>query len=190
MNPEEEVSVEEEVQPIPPIYSCRTVLNLQMQKEATEAAAPKYSKIINYVCLALCGLMFGLLLWAYIGGRAPLNLILAVLVFGVGIYLVYSQFVLPNKLLTQWEENLRRDFRTDALHLTTEFYKFSIAQTLEENGDVLVDNYSDLREMVETEHMFLLKKRRGSWYFLSKEGLQNCSVDEFRTFISEQIGGK
>lgn len=193
MNPEEEVSVEEEAenpQPIPPIYTCRTVLDVQMQKEATEAAKPKYSKYLNYICFALCAVMFGMLLWAYIGGRQPLNLILALLVLAVGFYLVYSQFAMPKKMLVQWEENLRRNFGTNALHMTTEFYKYSIAQTVDETDDILVDNYSALRAVVETEHLFLLKKGSSSWYFLSKDGLQNCSADEFRSFISEQIGGK
>lgn len=191
MNPEE-VSAEEEqsAAPNPPIYTCQTLLNVQTQQEASRAVSPKYLKYVNYVCFVLCIVMFALLLWAYLVGGAVINLVLALLVLAVGAYLAYSHFNTPKKMLVQWEENMKKNFGTSELHLTTEFYKFSIAQTLNENDELTVDNYADLQALVETKHLFLLKKSRGSWYFVAKNGLQNCSADEFRSFISERIGGK
>ncbi|MGM9599465.1 MAG: YcxB family protein [Faecousia sp.] len=191
MNPEE-VSAEEEqsAAPNPPIYTCQTLLNVQTQQEASQALTPKYMKYVVFVCFGLCIVMFGLLLWAYLVGGAVINLVLALLVLAVGAYLAYSHFNTPKKMLVQWEENMKKNFGTSELHLTTEFYKFSIAQTLNENDELTVDNYADLQALVETKHLFLLKKGRGTWYFVAKDGLQNCSADEFRSFISERIGGK
>lgn len=191
MNPEEELPVQEEQPELePPLYTCETVLNVQAQQEASEALTPKYMKYIVYVCLGLFAVMFALLLWSYLADRQTTNLVLALLVLAVGVYLGYRQLTAPKKLMQQWEESMRKNYGTDALHLLTEFYRFSVAQTLKENNDVLVDSYTDLLALRETEHLFLLKKGRGNWYFLAKDGLKNCSADEFRTFISERIGGK
>lgn len=185
----EENLQEQSAAPNPPIFSCRTLLNAQTQQEAAQALAPRYLKFVNYTCFGLCVVMFGLLLWSFFAQGNTFNLVLAVVVLLVAAYQLYSHFRLPQKMLTQWEENMRKKFGTDALHLTTEFYKFSIAQTLDENNDVLVDNYSDLLALVETEHLFLLKKNRSFFYLLAKDGFQNCSAEEFRSFISERIGG-
>ena len=49
--------------------------------------------------------------------------------------------------------------------------------------------YSTITELRETEHLFLLHCGRQQWYFVNKAGFQKGTPDEFRTFISERIGG-
>ena len=64
-----------------------------------------------------------------------------------------------------------------------------VAQTLQENGEVLDAGYSTITELRETEHLFLLHCGRQQWYFVNKAGFTKGTPDEFRTFISERIGG-
>lgn len=185
-----DAALEEEQPAAPPIYTCETVLNVEIQEEASLALAPKYMKYVNYLCYGLCAVMLGFLLWSYFAVGGTGNLLLAALVLAVLAFLIYSHITGPKKMLRQWQDNMIRTYGTDELHLTTEFYKYSVAQTLRENNDILVDSYTDLLSFTETENLFLLKKGKGRYFFVAKNGLKKTTADEFRTFISERIGGK
>ena len=83
--------------------------------------------------------------------------------------------------------NWSSDVCSSDLH--TDFYDLTLAQTLQENGEVLDAGYSTITELRETEHLFLLHCGRQQWYFVNKAGFTKGTPDEFRAFISERIGG-
>ncbi len=192
MNPEEIRIDETEETPLdPPKFAVTTVLNVQTQKEASEAVAPKSAKIISYACIAALVLSIGLLTWQYIVTGSSGNLLLLVVAALVGLYLIYSHLTMPKKALRRWEENMIRNFGSATLHLEAEFYNLNMVQTLRENTDnITVEGYSELRGMIESEHMFLLKRNRQQWFFIAKDGFTTGTADEFRKFITERIGGK
>ena len=88
-----------------------------------------------------------------------------------------------------WQQNIQSKYGSNALHLHTDFYDLTLAQTLQENGEVLDAGYSTITELRETEHLFLLHCGRQQWYFVNKAGFTKGTPDEFRAFISERIGG-
>lgn len=95
----------------------------------------------------------------------------------------------PRTALRRWQQNIQSKYGSNALHLHTDFYDLTLAQTLQENGEVLDAGYSTITELRETEHLFLLHCGRQQWYFVNKAGFTKGTPDEFRTFISERIGG-
>ncbi len=174
---------------VPPLYTARTVLNAQTQQEASQALAPKYTKFVSYSALAICVVILGVLIWQYLETKSQQNLLLsAVLVLLIG-YMVYSHLTMPKRLIRRWEEGMRQNYGTAELHLTTEFFTFNLAQTLEENQDIVVESYSDLSGLRETEHLFLLRRNASTWFFVAKSGLEGCTEEEFRSFISGRMGG-
>ena len=98
---------------------------------------------------------------------------------------------MPKKAMQNWEMSIRQRYGSSALHLTTEFYELSLAQTLEEDEEQFtVEGYSSIFELKETENLFLLRHGRDQYYFISKKGFTTGTAEEFRTFIQKRIGGK
>ena len=83
-----------------------------------------------------------------------------------------------------------QSFGSKELHLTTEFYEYSLAQSVQEDGSVNVQGYSDISELRESEHLFLLRRSKQQWFFVAKDGFTVGSEDAFRTFITERLEGK
>ena len=174
----------------PPVFVVQTVLDAGAQLEASRAAMPKMARLLAYVCFGLSALMLGVLIWQFAVTGNSINLIMAGLLALVLVYLLYTQFSAPKKALIRWEEGIRKSFGTDRLHLTTEFFGRTLAQSIAENDDVLVEGYSAISEMRETEHLLLLRCGKRQWFFLAKDGFTTGTVEDFRSFIAEHLGGK
>ena len=174
----------------PPKFSANTVINAAVQQEASETVASKNAKYVSYGCIALVVVAFGLLIWQYVVNRTTMGLIMILLCALVIVYLVYSQVTMPKKALARWEASIERSFGSKELHLTTEFYEYSLAQSVKEDGSVNVQGYSDLIEIRESEHLFLLRRSKQQWFFVAKDGFTVGSAEDFRTFITERIEGK
>ena len=174
----------------PPKFSANTVINAAVQKEASETVASKNAKYVSYGCIALVVVAFGLLIWQYVVNRTTMGLMMVLLCALVIVYLVYSQVTMPKKALARWEASIERSFGSKELHLTTEFYEYSLAQSVKEDGSVNVQGYSDLSELRESEHLFLLRRSKQQWFFVAKDGFTVGSAEDFRTFITERIEGK
>lgn len=201
MNPEEiraegleeveEMEAAEEIPTLdPPKFSVNTVINAKIQQEASQTLATKSAKIVSYVCFALVVVAFGLLIWQYVIARTSTNLIMMILCALVLVYLAYSHLTMPKKALARWESSLVRTYGSAELHLTTEFYNLSLAQTVKEDGSVNVQGYSELSELRESEHLFLLRRSKQQWFFLAKDGFTTGTADEFRAFIKARLEGK
>lgn len=174
----------------PPKFSANTVINAAVQQEASETVASKNAKYVSYGCIALVVVAFGLLIWQYVVNRTTMGLMMVLLCALVIVYLVYSQVTMPKKALARWEASIERSFGSKELHLTTEFYEYSLAQSVKEDGSVNVQGYSDLIEIRESEHLFLLRRSKQQWFFVAKDGFTVGSAEDFRTFITERIEGK
>ena len=180
--PEEEVPALD-----PPLFSVNTVIDAKIQQEASEAVAVKSAKYVSYGCLALVILAFGFLVYQYIVARSTSSLVLMIGAGLVVAYLIYSQITMPKKALERWEASIRRSFGASELHVTTEFYPLSLAQTVKEDGSVNVQGYSELSDLRESEHLFLLRRTQQQWFFVAKDGFTAGTADEFRKFISARI---
>lgn len=184
--------IEEEVpaEPLKPQFSINTTLDAQVQLEASTTLQPKSMKYLNFVLYGLVGVMMIVLLWQFIVSKSTSNLLMMGILALMLVFMLYNRFVTPKKAMIRWEDNLRRQFGTNALHLTTEFFALSLSQTVVETGDVLVEGYSAIRDFRESEHLFLLKCGGRNWFFIEKEGFQIGQADAFRSFINAKIGGK
>ena len=180
--PEEEVPALD-----PPLFSVNTVIDAKIQQEASETVAAKSAKYVSYACLGLVILAFGFLVYQYIMARSTSSLVLMIGAGLVVAYLIYSQITMPKKALERWEASIRRSFGASELHVTTEFYPLSLAQTVKEDGSVNVQGYSELSDLRESEHLFLLRRSQQQWFFIAKDGFTAGTADEFRKFISERI---
>lgn len=186
-----EIEEEEEIPALdPPKFSVNTVINAAVQQEASEAVAPKNAKFVSYGCIALVVVALGLLIWQYVVNKTTMGLMMVLLCVLVIVYLVYSQITMPKKALARWEASIMQSFGSKELHLTTEFYEYSLAQSVQEDGSVNVQGYSDISELRESEHLFLLRRSKQQWFFVAKDGFTVGSEDAFRTFITEHLEGK
>lgn len=186
-----EETEEEEVPALdPPKFSVNTVIDAAIQQEASEAVASKSAKYVSYGCLALVVLSLGLLIWQYVVTKSTMNLMMVLLCVLVIVYLVYSQITMPKKALARWEASIQRSFGSKELHLTTEFYEYSLAQCVKEDDSVNVQGYSDISELKESEHLFLLRRSKQQWFFVAKDGFTVGNAEDFRTFITERLEGK
>lgn len=182
----------EELQPLAePRFIFHSPLNASMQEEANKAVQSKAVTIFGYVCFALCVGMFATLLVLYFMTKNSGNLFYAAIMLLTIAYILYIKLVLPKKQRAKWEDQIQRAFGTKELHLVTEFYDRSLIQTLQEDEDNIVDaGYSELQDLKETEHMYMLRCRNRQWFFLSKDGLVKGNAEEFKDFIGTYIGGK
>ena len=186
-----EIEEEKEVPALdPPKFSANTVINAAIQQEASETVASKNAKYVIYGCIALAVVAFGLLIWQYVVNRTTMGLMMVLLCALVIVYLVYSQVTMPKKALARWEASIERSFGSKELHLTTEFYEYSLAQSVKEDGSVNVQGYSDLSELRESEHLFLLRRSKQQWFFVAKDGFTVGNAEDFRKFITERLEGK
>ena len=188
---EEIMNQEEIVQQDEPLFIVKTRIDKQFQEEASRTVMGKAPLVMNIILYSVFGLSF---LWLLIDSLFNKNLdknaILLILIPVVLIYTFLNRKSGPQKALKRWEDNIIRRFGTTALHLTTEFYPRSLAQTMEEDGTLLTEGYSALQEVKESDNLFLLRYDKQSYFFVYKYGFQKGTVDEFRTFINARIGGK
>ncbi|MBQ3356298.1 MAG: YcxB family protein [Oscillospiraceae bacterium] len=172
-----------------PLFAAKTVLNAERQLEASRAVSPKLPQLLSIFLIVFAVAGAGVLLWLYFNGGDSKNLLLAILVVPIVGYMVYSRLTMPKKAMLRWEEKLLKNYGCTELHLLTEFYDKALAQTLQEDGDLVTEGYSAIVELKETEHLFLLRHNAQQWYFVEKAGFTVGSADDFRAFITERIGG-
>ena len=159
-----------------------------MQLEASKQLAPKFGMVTSIIGIGLMVVLLGITVWQYFTTKANDRLLMAGVLVLVIAFLIYSRLSAPKKALKGWETKLRRTYGTDALHLTTEFFEHSLAQSVEEIDDFIVEGYSKISELRETEHLLLLRCSAKQWFFVEKTGFTTGSVDDFREFIRTRMG--
>lgn len=172
-----------------PKFVVETTINTDCQLEASRGVMPKATRVLNYVCIGITVILLGVILWQYIATREKGHLILLLVLIAVFGLLALNQIRGPRTALKRWEQSIRQRYGTNALHLRTEFYELTLAQTMLEDDSMTEQGYSGISELKETEHLFLLHCGRQQWFFVSKEGFQVGTPDEFRAFIQDRIGG-
>ena len=170
-------------------FSVDTTIDADIQYEASKSLMPRYVQLLTWVCFGLSVVLLGIMVWQYVMTKNTMHLVLAILLVLVVGYALFNQLRGPRTALRRWQQNIQTKYGSNALHLHTDFYDLTLAQTLQENGEVLDAGYSTITELRETEHRFLLHCGRQQWYFVNKAGFTKGTPDEFRTFISEMIGG-
>ena len=174
-----------------PLFIVKTAIDKQFQEEASRTVMGKAPMVMNIILYSAFGLCFlWLLIDSFLNDHWANNVVLLVLIPVVLLYTFLNRKSGPKKALKRWEDNIIRRFGTTALHLTTEFYPNSLAQTMEEDGSLMTEGYSALQEVKESDNLFLLRYDRQSYYFVYKYGFQKGTVAEFREFINARIGGK
>lgn len=189
---EEEIEEEEAAEPLPEVlFRVKTVLDLKAQAEATKAVRGKLIELITWIFVAICGAFAVVMFWQYFTAEEPpkSNLIFGGLMLLAVLFSIYNKIFGSKRALKKWESSLQQKFGTSALHLTAEFYPRSLSQTVEETENVMVEGYSVVTNMKESESLFLLYVGARQWYFISKTGFEVGDADSFRKFISEKIGG-
>ncbi len=190
---EEELEEEEETPELPDtLFRVETVLDIESQKEASQAVRGKLMDVVTWVFVGLCVVLLGVFLWQFFSAESRDNsqiFLMVVLVFAIGMSL-YNKFIGQKKALKRWEADLQRRYGSPALHLTMEFFERSLCQSVRETEDTQIEGYSILSQMKESENLFLLHCGKQQWYFVSKKGFTKGTPEDFRKFISEKIGGK
>ena len=173
------------------LFIVKTHVDVPIQEEATKAVLGKMPTVVNAVLYSIFGLSFvWLALDSFLNGNLTKNAVLLILIPVVLIYTFLNRKTGPQKALKRWENSLIQKFGTTVLHLTTEFYPHSLAQTMEEDGSLVTEGYSALLEVKESPNLFLLRYGKQSYYYVYKYGFKKGTVEEFRRFINERIGGK
>lgn len=190
MNEEEILVTGEETGETPaPAFTVKTILNAQMEQEASQALAPKFSKYMSYVLYGIAAALLVLLLVQFFMYQSSQDLILIGVVVLLLAYITYSRLSMPKKMIQRWEAQMIQNFGSAELHLTAELFEHSMAQSLEEDENVTVVGYSELRELRETEHLLLVHRSGNNWFFLAKDGVEGATIEDVRAFLSQRIGG-
>ena len=190
----EEVMEYEEVTEVQdqPLFVCNTVIDVHAQLEAAKAAVGKRNKNFNLAMYMGFALMAGyLILDSVMNQRWKANGFSFVMVGAIMVFLLVSRFSSPKKAMAHWEEAMIKKYGSPALHINTEFYELSLAQSLREDEEQFIcDGYSSVKEMIETENLFLLRHGKNQYYFVSKRGFTLGTADQFRSFMEQRMGGK
>lgn len=174
----------------PARFTAKTVLDAQVQLEASKTLAPKIGNVTGIIGIGLMVALLGVTLWQYFTTFQTDRLLMAGLLVLVIAFFVYSRKTAPKKALKRWETSMQRTYGTKQLHLTTEFFEHSLAQSVEESEDFLVEGYSKISELRETEHLLLLRCSARQWFFIAKDGFTVGNAEDFKEFIRARIGDK
>lgn len=174
----------------PARFTAKTVLDAQVQLEASKTLAPKIGNYTGIIGIGLMAALLGVTLWQYFTTFQTDRLLMAGLLVLVIAFFVYSRKTAPKKALKRWETSMQRTYGTNQLHLTTEFFEHSLAQSVEESEDFLVEGYSKISELRETEHLLLLRCSARQWFFIAKDGFTVGNAEDFKEFIRARIGDK
>lgn len=177
-------------QELKPRFSVQTELNIALHEEANRAMSGKTGTIMFFVAVGMIAAYLIASIWLLLSsqnGASWLSIVICLIAIGM---LLYSRLFGQKKQLKKWEERVQASFGTNALHLTVDFYEHILTQTIRESGDSVECGYSQLRELRESEHLFLLKNSNGNFFFLDKSAVCGGSAGELRAFLQERIGGK
>ena len=175
-----------------PLFVSQTVIDVNTQREASMAAMKKRIQTTNRVLYGFTiAIAIPMVIDAIRNQTWTKNGIMLLVLALLMVFVSVSQKKMPQKAMQNWELAIRRKYGSPALHLTTEFYELSMAQSLEEDEDQFtVAGYSSIHELKETENLFLLRYGKDQYYFISKKGFTTGTAEKFRTFIQERIGGR
>ena len=198
MNNEEvmdmEISMEQEenMEQDRPVFVCDTVIDVHTQLEAVKFTVGKRNKGFNIAMYMGFVIMVGyLVLDSVMNQRWQANAFSFVLVGAIMVFLLVSRFSSPKKAMAHWEEAMIKKYGSPAIHINTEFYELSLAQSLREDEEQFVcAGYSSIQELVETENLFLLRHGKDQYYFVAKNGFRVGTADQFRSFMEQRMGGK
>lgn len=189
MNVDQEIHVQE-IQDHP-VFICKTVIDSDSQLEGSKAAMGKKTVGSSWAFYGLYVLLAGYLVAdSIINSHWQKNAFMLVLVAAMTGFTIYSKKTGTKRAMAHWEEAIAKKYGAKSLHVTTEFYNLSLVQTIAEDEEQLIcDGYSSITKVVETENLFLLNHGKDKYYFIAKNGITGGTVDQFRTFIQEKIGG-
>ena len=190
----EEVMEYEEVPEVQdqPVFVCNTVIDVDAQLEASKAAMGKTGRITDLIVyLISAAMVIYLVIDSIRNSRWQQNAFTFILVGAILVFILISRKSAPKKAMARWEEAIIKRYGSPALHINTEFYELSLAQSLREDEEQFIcDGYSSIKEMIETENLFLLRHGNNQYYFVSKRGFTLGTADQFRSFIEQRMGGK
>lgn len=175
-----------------PYLVCKTTIDISSQEEIAKIIMGKSALGTDLLMYGMCLLVGGYLVAdSIINSHWSQNGFMLAVMVGLAILTFVLRLISPKKAMKRWEEAIIRKYGSPALHVTTEFYNLSIAQTLDEDEDqIVVDGYSSIEEMKETENFFLLRYSKDQYYTIAKKGFTLGSEEQFRSFIMGRIGGK
>lgn len=190
----EEVMEYEEVSEVQdqPVFVCNTVIDVDAQLEASKAAMGKTGRITDLILyLISAAMVIYLAIDSIRNSRWQQNAFTFILIGAVLVFILISRKSTPKKAMARWEEAIIKKYGSPALHINTEFYELSLAQSLREDEEQFIcAGYSTIIEIVETENLFLLRHGKNQYYFVSKKGFTFGTADQFRSFMMQRIGGK
>ena len=190
----EEVMEYEEVSEVQdqPVFVCNTVIDVDAQLEASKAAMGKTGRISDLILyLISAAMVIYLAIDSIRNSRWQQNAFTFILIGAVMVFILISRKSTPKKAMARWEEAIIKKYGSPALHINTEFYELSLAQSLREDEEQFIcAGYSTIIEIVETENLFLLRHGKNQYYFVSKKGFTLGTADQFRSFMMQRIGGK
>ncbi len=190
----EEVMEYEEVSEVQdqPVFVCNTVIDVDAQLEASKAAMGKTGRITDLILyLISAAMVIYLAIDSIRNSRWQQNAFTFILIGAVLVFILISRKSTPKKAMARWEEAIIKKYGSPALHINTEFYELSLAQSLREDEEQFIcAGYSTIIEIVETENLFLLRHGKNQYYFVSKKGFTLGTADQFRSFMMQRIGGK
>ena len=118
-------------------FSVDTTIDADIQYEASKSLMPRYVQLLTWVCFGLSVVLLGIMVWQYVMTKNTMHLVLALLLVLVVGYALFNQLRGPRTALRRWQQNIQSKYGSNALHLHTDFYDLTLAQTLQENGEVL-----------------------------------------------------
>lgn len=184
------VRAEEQAQAPVARFTAETALNIELHEEANRAMSGKFGTISFIVSVSLLTAFLAASVYVLLSSKNGASwMYIVVCLVAIGM-LLYSRLFGQKKQLKKWEERVQAAFGTNALHLTTEFYDHVLTQSIRESGDATDCGYSSLRELRESEHLFLLKNANGKFFFVDKRTVRGGTENELRAFLQEKIGGK
>ena len=175
-----------------PIFVCNTTIDVHAQLEASKAAVGKRNRNFNMAMyLGFAIVVAYLVLDSVLNHHWQANIFSFLMVGVVLVFLLVSRKSTPKKAMAHWEDAMTKRYGTPAIHVNTEFYELSLAQSLWEDEEQFVcDGYSSVKEIIETENLFLLRYAKNQYYFVAKNGFTVGTADQFRSFMEQRMGGE
>ena len=111
-------------------FSVDTTIDANIQYEASKSLMPRYVQLLTWVCFGLSVVLLGIMVWQYVMTKNTMHLVLALLLVLVVGYALFNQLRGPRTALRRWQQNIQSKYGSNALHLHTDFYDLTLAQTL------------------------------------------------------------
>ena len=110
-------------------FSVDTTIDADIQYEASKSLMPRFVRLLTWVCFGLSVVLLGIMVWQYVMTKNTMHLVLALLLVLVVGYALFNQLRGPRTALRRWQQNIQTKYGSNALHLHTDFYDLTLAQT-------------------------------------------------------------